>query len=83
MSDIEKKEVIKESLNTSIRKETKQAKMARLIGKMAMQMAKTNNDPLYAKAQKAKQIYIKAKGMIQKKYGQKSKMAAKKAASKK
>jgi len=82
MSEEKKKndEVMEEALKASVTRQTKQGKMARLAGGMAMAMARKNNDPLYKKAMKAKKIFMQAKAMIQKKYGMKGKMAARKAA---
>jgi len=61
---------------------TRQAKMARLSGGLAMQMAKKNNDPMYNKAMKAKKLFMGMKKKIMQKYGMKGKAAARKAVSK-
>lgn len=73
-------QVIDEAITTSQSRVTKEAKMARLSGGMAMQIAKAKNDPMYARYQKARKIMLDTKKKIQQKYGQKGKMAAREAA---
>ena len=61
---------------------TRQAKMARLSGGLSMKMAAKANDPMYAKAMKAKKLFMLYKKKIMAKYGMKGKAAARKAVSK-
>ena len=61
---------------------TRQAKMARLSGGLAMQMAKKANDPMAAKAMKYKKLFLDMKKKIMMKYGMKGKAAARKAVTK-
>lgn len=58
---------------------TRQAKMARLGGGLAVGMAKKANDPMYAKMIKAKKMFKTFKKKIMQKYGMKGKTAARKA----
>lgn len=72
----EKKEALTEEGMVRI---TRQAKMARLGGGLAVGMAKKANDPMYAKMIKAKKMFKSFKKKIMQKYGMKGKTAARKA----
>lgn len=69
-------------LKMTMRKVTKESKLALLAGKLAAKMARDNKDPLYRKYEKLRKAYFGVKGKIQAKYGNRAKMAAKKIANK-
>ncbi len=72
-------QVLSEALTNTMGKLSKQGKLARLSGGMALQMCKKDNPSLYDRYSKAKSLHMKLKEMIQKKYGMRSSQAAKKA----
>lgn len=66
-------------LRTSMRRETKDAKLSRLSGSMATSMAKQKNDPLYKRMKMFKDKYFDLKAQLRKKYGSRGKIAARRA----
>jgi len=66
----------------SVIKRTKQDKLKALAGKLALQIAKEQKDPLYAKYEKMRSLYLKYKNQIIEKYSAKAMAAARKAANK-
>lgn len=63
---------------TSMVKMNRNRKLSMVGSSMATGLAKKQNDPLYTKLKKAKEKYTKYKGMIQKKYGNRGAVAARK-----
>ena len=57
------------NIQTSFVKRTKEAKMNASIAAIAAKLAKTNNDILWKKSNKAKKLFIVSKAGILKKYG--------------
>ncbi len=71
------------SLKTiSLKKFGKQEKLKLLAGKVAVKLAKEQNDPLLTKYNKFRKKYFDIKKQIQKKYGVRAMQAAKKIAMK-
>jgi len=66
-------------MKDSVVKRTKNAKLAALIGSLAIKIAQQNNDPLYEKYQTFKKEYLALKKQIIKKYLSQARAAAKKA----
>lgn len=64
-----------------MRRATKQQKLARVSGLMSANIAKQNNDPLYNKLAKARELVRKIKEQINRKYGQKGSVAARESVS--
>lgn len=60
---------------------TKQQKLARAGGLLAVNMAKKGNDPLHKKLATAEALVKKLRAQINKKYGQKGMSAARKSVS--
>ena len=56
-------------IQTTMVKKTKEAKRSSAVGVIAMNMAKQNDDMLWRKANKFKQLFVAAKEAILKKYG--------------
>jgi ribosomal protein S17 len=54
---------------TTITRVTRDTKIKKAIGQLAVQLAKQQDDPLYKKMSKYKKKWKKYKEMIQKKYG--------------
>ena len=57
------------NIQTSFIKRTKEAKMNASIAAIAAKLAKTNNDILWQKSNRAKKLFIASKAGILKKYG--------------
>jgi len=66
---------------TSIVKMDRQRKLNMVGSSMASNLAKKQNDPLYSKLTKARKKYLQYKEMIQRKYGQRGAVAARKSMS--
>ena len=62
---------------TSLKRFGKKEKLKLLTGKMAVKMAKSQNDPLAVKYAKFRSKYFAIKEQIQKKYGMRAMKAAK------
>lgn len=62
--------------------QTVQDKLARVAGKLAVQVAQQRNDPLYAKYAKFRELYMEYKQAIIQKYGAAGMKAARSAMSK-
>ena len=73
---------INEILKMSMRRIDRQEKLNRLGGSMAARIAKDKNDPDYKKMIKFKNLWIKYKEKVMRKYGIRGKQAARKAAMK-
>lgn len=69
--------------STSMIRVSKMAKIKKLAGSYALQLAKQRNDPLYKKAMKFRKKWKDAIEQIQKKYGMKGMQSARQAAMKK
>ena len=80
--DIMDDEEINEALRMSITRTTRKAKLKRLGGSMAANLAKERKDPDYKKMIKFKKLWIKYKQKVMRKYGMRGKAAARKAATK-
>ena len=70
------------ALKTTIRRETRQTKLDRLSGAMAVAMAKEAGSSDYAKLKKFKALWKKYKEKLMKIYGPRGRQAARKAAMK-
>lgn len=57
------------NIQTTFIKRTKEAKMNAAIAAIAAKLAKTNNDVLWQKSNKAKRLFMASKAGILKKYG--------------
>lgn len=57
------------NIQTTFIKRTKEAKMNAGIAAIASKLAKTNNDILWQKSNRAKNLFISSKNAILKKYG--------------
>jgi len=57
---------------TSIVKMDRQRKIKMAVARVAVQLAKQKNDPLYDKYQKYRQLYLEYKAKIVEKYGPKA-----------
>lgn len=73
-------EQINESYGTSRIARGRLQKMGALKGAFAISIARSSNDPLYARMIKFKKAYKVIKAQIMRKYGIKGQMAARKAA---
>jgi len=74
--EIEVLEEASGSKKTTVTKITRQTKIDRTIGNLAMQLAKAKNDPMYKKFKKFKTKWMTFKERIQKKYGPRVRTAA-------
>lgn len=71
-------EILQEAKTSSQRKITRAEKISRAIGNLSVQKAKENNDSLYTKYKKYKDLYKNYKQKIIKKYAPKVRSQAKK-----
>lgn len=69
-------EILEERIQASTVRLTREGKIKRLIGKLAIGMAKHSNDPIYARYVKSRLLYLQFKKVLLKKYGMKAKAAA-------
>jgi len=58
--------------STSVVRMDKQRKIKMAVARVAVQLAKEKNDPLYDKYQKYRQLYLETKAKIVEKYGPKA-----------
>lgn len=70
--------IINEAKTSSQRKITRGEKISRAVGNLSIKMAKQNNDSLYKKYKKHRDLYKDLKAKIIKKYGPKVRSQARK-----
>lgn len=75
-------EELQESMGQSMMVVSKQSKIKRLAGKMAVELARQHKDPLYSRYVKVRALYLKVKGDMIRRYGMKALQAARSAAMK-
>lgn len=64
------------AFTSSVTRNTRQAKISRLSGAMAVKIAREKKDPMYVKLVKYRKLYLETKKRIQQKYGMKGLQAA-------
>lgn len=62
--------------STSLVRRSKAAKVRSLVGNLAIHIAKKREDPAYLKYKRAREMYLRAKKMLERKYSQVSRRAA-------